>query len=109
MANKGYIYRGAKPVYWSWFNSPLLKQRLNTMIWFQRLFTMRTKLKMVRVSLDTDTCYRCLDNNPFTVYSFSQTGLTVGAEFDYVVVKPAGSGRKYVVASIFAKPSENSG
>ncbi len=31
MANKGYIYRGAKPVYWSLANQPLLKQRLNTM------------------------------------------------------------------------------
>ena len=36
-------------------NQPSLKQRLNTMIWYQRLFTMRTRLKMVRVSLDTDT------------------------------------------------------
>ena len=51
MANKGYIYRGAKPVTGlGLLNQPSLKQRLNTMIWYQRLFIMRTRLKMVGVS-----------------------------------------------------------
>ena len=51
MANKGYIYRGLSQFTGlGLLNQPSLKQRLNTMIWYQRLFTMRTRLKMVRVS-----------------------------------------------------------
>ncbi len=48
-ADKGYIYRGAKPVYWSWSSElPLLKQKSNTMTLIQYPFTMLTRSKMAR-------------------------------------------------------------
>ena len=62
------------------------------MIWYQRLFTMRTRLKDGKGVLDTDTYIVVWTTTPFTVTA--SRGLTVGAEFDYVVVKPAGSDRK---------------
>ncbi len=66
---------------------------------------MRTKLKMVRVSLDTDTYIVVWTT---THLRLQLRGLNVGAEFDYVAVRPAGSGRKYVVASeLLCRFSEN--
>lgn len=44
MADKGYIYRGAKPVYWSWSSeSAWQKRKSNTMILIQHRFTMQIK------------------------------------------------------------------
>ena len=51
MANKGYIYRGAKPVYWSWSSeSALAEAEIEYHDLVQLPFTMPTRLKMVKVS-----------------------------------------------------------
>ena len=98
MANKGYIYRGAKPVYWSWSSESALAEAeieyhdlVSTSLYYAN------KVKDGKGVLDTDTYIVVWTTTPFTVTA--SRGLTVGAEFDYVVVKPAGSDRKYVVAS----------
>ena len=98
MANKGYIYRGAKPVYWSWSSESALAEAeieyhdlVSTSLYYAN------KVKDGKGILDTDTYIVVWTTTPFTVTA--SRGLTVGAEFDYVVVKPAGSDRKYVVAS----------
>ena len=46
MANKGYIYRGAKPVYWSWSSeSALAEAEIEYHDLVSTSFTMRTKLR----------------------------------------------------------------
>ena len=97
MANKNYIYRGAKPVYWSWSSESALAEAeieyhdlVSTSLYYAN------KVKDGKGVLDTDTYIVVWTTTPFTVTA--SRGLTVGAEFDYVVVKPAGSDRKYVVA-----------
>ena len=77
-------------------NQPLLKQieyhdLVSTSLYYAN------KVKDGKGVLDTDTYIVVWTTTPFTVTA--SRGLTVGAEFDYVVVKPAGSDRKYVVAS----------
>ena len=52
---------------------------------------------MVKVPLDTDTYIVVWTTTPFTVTA--SRGLTVGADIEYVLVKPAGEDRKFVVAS----------
>ena len=98
MANKGYIYRGAKPVYWSWSSESALAEAeieyhdlVSTSLYYGN------KVKDGKGVLDTDTYIVVWTTTPFTITA--SRGLTVGADFDYVVVKPAGSDRKYVVAS----------
>ena len=51
MAKKGYISIKVRNLYTGHGhqNRHLLKQRLNIMIWFQHLFTMPIRLKMVKV------------------------------------------------------------
>lgn len=55
------------------------------------------KVKDGKNVLDTDTYIVVWTTTPFTITA--SRGLTVGADFDYVVVKPAGESRKFVVAA----------
>ena len=98
MAKKGYIYQGAKPVYWSWSSESALAEAeieyhdlVSTSLYYAN------KVKDGKGVLDTDTYIVVWTTTPFTITA--SRGLTMGADFDYVVVKPAGSDRKYVVAS----------
>jgi len=97
MADKGYIYRGAKPVYWSWSSESALAEAEieyhdidSTSLYYAN------KVKDGKGVLDTDTYIVVWTTTPFTVTA--SRGLTVGPEMDYVVVKPANDGRKFVVA-----------
>ncbi|MGT2828322.1 isoleucine--tRNA ligase [Streptococcus hillyeri] len=97
MADKGYIYRGAKPVYWSWSSESALAEAEieyhdidSTSLYYAN------KVKDGKGVLDTDTYIVVWTTTPFTVTA--SRGLTMGADINYVVVKPAGSDRKYVVA-----------
>ncbi|MFC3927863.1 isoleucine--tRNA ligase [Streptococcus caprae] len=97
MADKGYIYRGAKPVYWSWSSESALAEAEieyhdidSTSLYYAN------KVKDGKGVLDTDTTIVVWTTTPFTITA--SRGLTVGADLDYVVVRPAGSDRKYVVA-----------
>ena len=97
MADKGYIYRGAKPVYWSWSSESALAEAEieyhdidSTSLYYAN------KVKDGKGVLDTDTYIVVWTTTPFTVTA--SRALTVGADLDYLVVKPEGSERKYVVA-----------
>lgn len=97
MADKGYIYRGAKPVYWSWSSESALAEAEieyhdidSTSLYYAN------KVKDGKGLLDTDTYIVVWTTTPFTVTA--SRGLTMGADIDYVVVQPTGQDRKYVVA-----------
>ncbi|HEL0689032.1 TPA: isoleucine--tRNA ligase [Streptococcus equi subsp. zooepidemicus] len=97
MADKGYIYRGAKPVYWSWSSESALAEAEieyhdidSTSLYYAN------RVKDGKGILDTDTYVVVWTTTPFTVTA--SRGLTVGPDMDYVVVRPAGSDRNYVVA-----------
>ncbi|HHD4994000.1 TPA: isoleucine--tRNA ligase [Streptococcus pyogenes] len=97
MAEKGYIYRGAKPVYWSWSSESALAEAEieyhdidSTSLYYVN------KVKDGKGILDTNTYIVVWTTTPFTVTA--SRGLTVGPDMDYLVVKPAGSDRQYVVA-----------
>lgn len=97
MADKGYIYRGAKPVYWSWSSESALAEAEieyhdidSTSLYYAN------KVKDGKGVLDTDSYIVVWTTTPFTITA--SRGLTVGPDMDYVVVKPTGQERKYVVA-----------
>ncbi|HEP5689484.1 TPA: isoleucine--tRNA ligase [Streptococcus pyogenes] len=97
MAEKGYIYRGVKPVYWSWSSESALAEAEieyhdidSTSLYYAN------KVKDGKGILDTNTYIVVWTTTPFTVTA--SRGLTVGPDMDYLVVKPAGSDRQYVVA-----------
>lgn len=99
MADKGYIYRGAKPVYWSWSSESALAEAEieyhdidSTSLYYAN------KVKDGKGILDTDTYIVVWTTTPFTVTA--SRGLTVGPDMEYVVVVPVGSERKYLIAEV---------
>lgn len=97
MAEKGYIYRGAKPVYWSWSSeSALAEAEIEYHDIDSNSLYYANKVKDGKGILDTNTYIVVWTTTPFTVTA--SRGLTVGPDMDYLVVKPAGSDRQYVVA-----------
>ncbi|HHJ0153791.1 TPA: isoleucine--tRNA ligase [Streptococcus pyogenes] len=97
MAEKGYIYRGAKPVYWSWSSeSALAEAEIEYYDIDSTSLYYANKVKDGKGILDTNTYIVVWTTTPFTVTA--SRGLTVGPDMDYLVVKPAGSDRQYVVA-----------
>ncbi|HEN8017777.1 TPA: isoleucine--tRNA ligase [Streptococcus agalactiae] len=99
MADKGYIYRGAKPVYWSWSSESALAEAeieyhdiVSTSLYYAN------KVKDGKGILDTDTYIVVWTTTPFTVTA--SRGLTVGPDMEYVVVAPVGSERKYLLAEV---------
>ena len=97
MAEKGYIYRGAKPVYWSWSSESALAEAEieyhdidSTSLYYAN------KVKDGRGVLDTNSYIVVWTTTPFTITA--SRGLTVGADVDYVSVQVAGSERKYIFA-----------
>lgn len=99
MADKGYIYRGAKPVYWSWSSESALAEAEieyhdidSTSLYYAN------KVKDGKGILDTDTYIVVWTTTPFTVTA--SRGLTVGPDMEYVVVAQVGSERKYLLAEV---------
>lgn len=99
MADKGYIYRSAKPVYWSWSSESALAEAEieyhdidSTSLYYAN------KVKDGKGILDTDTYIVVWTTTPFTVTA--SRGLTVGPDMEYVVVVPVGSERKYLLAEV---------
>ncbi|MER0122589.1 isoleucine--tRNA ligase [Streptococcus sp. ZJ93] len=97
MAKKGYIYRGAKPVYWSWSSESALAEAeieyhdlVSTSLYYAN------RVKDGKGILDTNTYIVVWTTTPFTITA--SRGLTVGPDFEYVVVKPANDDRKFLVA-----------
>ena len=94
MANKGYIYRGAKPVYWSWSSESALAEAeieyhdlVSTSLYYAN------KVKDGKVFLIQILTSSFWTTTPFTITA--SRGLTVGADIDYVLVQPAGEARKF--------------
>ena len=97
MADKGYIYRGAKPVYWSWSSeSALAEAEIEYHDIESASLYYGNRIKDGKGILDTDTYIVVWTTTPFTITA--SRGLTVGADIDYLVVRPAGSERQYVIA-----------
>ncbi|MGT2949945.1 isoleucine--tRNA ligase [Streptococcus cuniculi] len=98
MAKKGYIYRGAKPVYWSWSSESALAEAeieyhdlVSTSLYYAN------RVKDGKGILDTNTYIVVWTTTPFTITA--SRGLTMGPDFEYVVVKPENDERQFVVAS----------
>ncbi|HGD2768516.1 TPA: isoleucine--tRNA ligase [Streptococcus agalactiae] len=99
MADKGYIYRGAKPVYWSWSSeSALAEAEIEYQDIDSTSLYYANKVKDGKGILDTDTYIVVWTTTPFTVTA--SRGLTVGPDMEYVVVVPVGSERKYLLAEV---------
>ncbi len=90
---KGYICRGAKPVYWSWSSeSALAEAEISTRFAFKLTLYYANRVKDGKGVLDTDTCI--VVRQQLRPTSQTSRGLTVGADIDYVLVQPAGESRK---------------
>lgn len=99
MADKGYIYRGAKPVYWSWSSESALAEAEieyhdidSTSLYYTN------KVKDGKGVLENGTYIVVWTTTPFTITA--SRGLTVGPDMDYVLVKPAGDSRQFLVAEV---------
>ncbi|NYS48894.1 isoleucine--tRNA ligase [Streptococcus danieliae] len=97
MAEKGYIYRGAKPVYWSWSSeSALAEAEIEYHDVTSNSLYYANKVKDGKDVLDTNTYIVVWTTTPFTITA--SRGLTVGADISYVRVQAAGDDRHFVVA-----------
>ncbi|MGT2802853.1 isoleucine--tRNA ligase [Streptococcus henryi] len=99
MADKGYIYRGAKPVYWSWSSESALAEAEieyhdidSTSLYYAN------KVKDGKGVLENGTYIVVWTTTPFTITA--SRGLTVGPDMDYVLVQPAGDSRQFLVAEV---------
>ena len=107
MAKKGYIYKGKKPVYWSWSSESALAE---AEIEYHDV-TSPTAFYAEQVVdgqgvLDTDTYMVVWTTTPWTIPG--SRGITIGAKYEYSVVKPANDDRKFVIATdLVAKAAEN--
>lgn len=98
MAGKGYIFKGSKPVYWSWSSESALAEAEieyhdidSTSLYYAN------RVKDGKGILDADTYLVVWTTTPFTVTA--SRGITLGPDMDYAVVQPEGETRKFVVAT----------
>ncbi|MFT8917724.1 MAG: isoleucine--tRNA ligase [Oenococcus sp.] len=97
MAGKGYIYRGLKPVYWSWSSeSALAEAEIEYHDLESTSLFYANRVKDGKGILDHDTYLVVWTTTPFTITA--SRGITLGPDFDYVLVKAANDDRKFVVA-----------
>ncbi|MBG9367296.1 isoleucine--tRNA ligase [Streptococcus sp. NLN64] len=97
MAEKGYIYRGAKPVYWSWSSeSALAEAEIEYHDVTSNSLYYANKVKDGKGVLDTNTYIVVWTTTPFTITA--SRGLTVGADISYVKVSVEGDERQFVLA-----------
>lgn len=98
MAGKGYIFKGSKPVYWSWSSESALAEAEieyhdidSTSLYYAN------RVKDGKGILDSDTYLVVWTTTPFTVTA--SRGITLGPDMDYVVVQLEDETRKFVVAA----------
>ncbi len=97
MADKGYIYRGAKPVYWSWSSeSALAEAEIEYHDLESTSLYYANRVKDGKGLLDTNTYIVVWTTTPFTITA--SRGLTVGPDLVYALVKPANDARQFLVA-----------
>ncbi len=94
---KGYIFRGQKPVYWSWSSeSALAEAEVDYKDVESPSAFFAEQVKDGHGLLDDNTYFVVWTTTPWTIPA--SEGITVDAGFDYAVVQPAGETRKFVVA-----------
>ncbi|WP_225047366.1 isoleucine--tRNA ligase [Lacticaseibacillus kribbianus] len=96
MAEKGYIYNGLKPVYWSWSSESTLAEA-EIEYHDVKSPSMFVAFKVVdgKGLLDSDTSFIIWTTTPWTIPA--NEGIAVNPRFEYVQVNA--DGKKYVVAS----------
>ncbi|MBM7617783.1 isoleucyl-tRNA synthetase [Weissella uvarum] len=97
MADRGLIYRGKKPVFWSWSSESAMAMAeieyhdvTSTSVAFSE------RVKDGKGVLDNDTYFIVWTTTPWTIPA--SEAIAVNPNFTYDVVRPAGSEKKYVVA-----------
>lgn len=99
MAEKGLIYRGKKPVIWSWSSESALAEAEVEYhdITSQTAFYAEKVIDGKGV-LDEDNTYMVVwTTTPWTIPA--SEGITIDGGFDYSVVQPEGDNRKFVLAT----------
>ena len=99
MAEKGLIYRGKKPVYWSWSSeSALAEAEVEYHDVTSPSAFYAEKVIDGKGVLDNDNTYMVVwTTTPWTIPG--SEGIVVSPDFNYSVVKPAGDDRQFVVAT----------
>ncbi len=106
MAEEGLIYKGKRPVYWSWSSESALAEADVEYhdVTSPSAFYAERVLDGKGV-LDEDTYMVVWTTTPWTIPA--SEGITIDASFDYAVVQPAGEDRKFVmVADLIQKNAE---
>lgn len=94
---KGYIFRGQKPVYWSWSSeSALAEAEVDYKDVESPSAFFAEQVKDGHGLLDDNTYFVVWTTTPWTIPA--SEGITVDAGFDYAVVQPKSETRKFVVA-----------
>ena len=98
MAELGLIYRGKKPVIWSWSSeSAMAEAEVEYHDVTAKTAFFAEKVLDGKGILDDDTYFIVWTTTPWTIPA--SEGITISADFDYSVVQPAGESRKFVVAT----------
>ena len=106
MAEHGLIYKGKKPVFWSWSSeSALAEAEVEYHDVTSPSAFYGEKVVDGKGVLDSNTYMVVWTTTPWTIPA--SEGITVDKDFDYSVVQPAGDDRKFVLASeLVAKNAE---
>ncbi len=97
MADRGLIYRGKKPVFWSWSSeSALAMAEIEYHDVISTSVSFAEQVKDGHDVLDNDTYFIVWTTTPWTIPA--SEAIAVNPNFKYDVVLPAGSDRKFVVA-----------
>ncbi|MCP0886488.1 isoleucine--tRNA ligase [Ligilactobacillus sp. WILCCON 0076] len=98
MAERGLIYKGKKPVFWSWSSeSALAEAEVEYHDVTSPSAFYGEKVVDGKGVLDTDTYMVVWTTTPWTIPA--SEGITIDANFNYSVVQPANDDKKYVLAS----------
>ena len=106
-AKRGLIYKGKKPVYWSWSSESALAE---AEVEYHDITSPSAfygeKVVDGKGVLENDNTYMVVwTTTPWTIPA--SEGITVDADFDYSVVQPEGDDRKFVIATeLLAKDEE---
>lgn len=98
MAEKGLIYKGLKPVYWSWSSeSALAEAEVEYHDVTSPSAFYAEKVIDGKGVLPENTYMVVWTTTPWTIPA--SEGITIDANFDYAVVNPAGDDRNFVIAA----------
>lgn len=98
MVARDLIYRGKKPVLWSWSSeSALALAEIEYHDVTSTSVSFSERVIDGKGVLDNDTYFVVWTTTPWTIPA--SQAISVNPNFEYVVVKPAGSDKKYVIAN----------